>query len=94
MRLKSADRSIWTQWPQCENTCTSPLSTSCISLIEVSTLIIHGREDQVIPVSNSYYLEGILQNGDLAVWSRCGHWSMIERNADFNRQVRDFFLAG
>jgi pimeloyl-ACP methyl ester carboxylesterase len=55
-------------------------------------LIVHGREDQVIPVSNSYYLEGILQDADLAVWSKCGHWSMIERNVDFNRQVRDFFL--
>jgi pimeloyl-ACP methyl ester carboxylesterase len=55
-------------------------------------LIVHGREDQVIPVSNSYYLEGILENGDLSVYSKCGHWSMIERNADFNRQVRDFFL--
>jgi pimeloyl-ACP methyl ester carboxylesterase len=56
------------------------------------TLIVHGREDQVIPVSNSYYLEGILQDADLSVWSKCGHWSMIERNSDFNRQVRDFFL--
>ncbi len=57
------------------------------------TLVVHGREDQVIPVSNSYYLEGILENADLAVWSKCGHWSMIERNADFNRQVRDFLLG-
>jgi pimeloyl-ACP methyl ester carboxylesterase len=57
------------------------------------TLIVHGREDQVIPVSNSYYLEGILENADLSVYSHCGHWSMIERNADFNRQVRDFLLG-
>jgi pimeloyl-ACP methyl ester carboxylesterase len=53
---------------------------------------VHGREDAVIPVSNSYYLEGILQNADLSVYANCGHWSMIERNADFNRQVRDFLL--
>jgi pimeloyl-ACP methyl ester carboxylesterase len=56
------------------------------------TLIVHGREDAVIPVSNSYYLEGILPNADLSVYANCGHWSMIERNADFNRQVLDFFL--
>jgi pimeloyl-ACP methyl ester carboxylesterase len=55
------------------------------------TLIVHGREDAVIPVSNSYYLEGILPNADLSVYANCGHWSMIERNADFNRQVLDFF---
>ena len=60
--------------------------------LQHQALIVHGREDQVIPVANSYYLEDVLENGDLAVWSKCGHWSMIERNADFNRQVRDFFL--
>jgi len=31
------------------------------------TLIVHGCEDQLIPVANSYYLESILENGDLAV---------------------------
>jgi pimeloyl-ACP methyl ester carboxylesterase len=55
------------------------------------TLILHGREDQVIPVSNSYRLEELLDNADLGVYSHCGHWSMIERTADFNRMVRDFF---
>jgi pimeloyl-ACP methyl ester carboxylesterase len=54
------------------------------------TLIVHGREDEVIPVANSYYLESIMQNADLSVYANCGHWSMIERNADFNRHVRDF----
>lgn len=57
------------------------------------TLIVHGREDQVIPLSNSYKLEELIDNADLAVFSHCGHWSMIERTADFNRLVRDFFLG-
>jgi pimeloyl-ACP methyl ester carboxylesterase len=56
-------------------------------------LIVHGREDKVIPLSNSYQLEQLLDNADLAVFSHCGHWSMIERTADFNRLVRDFFLG-
>jgi pimeloyl-ACP methyl ester carboxylesterase len=56
-------------------------------------LIVHGREDRVIPVSNSYRLEELLPNADLSVFSKCGHWSMIERTADFNRQVRDFLLT-
>jgi pimeloyl-ACP methyl ester carboxylesterase len=25
------------------------------------------------------------------VFSHCGHWSMIERTADFNRSVSEFF---
>jgi len=57
------------------------------------TLIVHGREDQVIPVANSYRLLELLDNADLSVYSHCGHWSMIERRDDFNRQVRDFFLG-
>jgi pimeloyl-ACP methyl ester carboxylesterase len=57
------------------------------------TLIVHGREDAVIPVQNSYDLMGLIDNADLAVFSHCGHWSMIERTADFNRLVRDFFLG-
>jgi pimeloyl-ACP methyl ester carboxylesterase len=57
------------------------------------TLIVHGREDKVIPVQNSYDLMQLLDNADLAVFSHCGHWSMIERTADFNRLVRDFFLG-
>jgi pimeloyl-ACP methyl ester carboxylesterase len=57
------------------------------------TLITHGREDQVIPLSNSYRLMELLDNADLAVFSHCGHWSMIERTTDFNRLVRDFFLG-
>ena len=57
------------------------------------TLILHGREDQVIPLQNSYDLLQLIDNADLGVFSHCGHWSMIERTADFNRLVRDFFLG-
>lgn len=32
-----------------------------------------------------------LVNGDLHVFANCGHWSQIERSADFNRLVHDFF---
>ena len=54
---------------------------------------MHGREDKVIPLANSYKLMELIDNADLAVFSHCGHWSMIERTADFNRLVRDFFLG-
>jgi pimeloyl-ACP methyl ester carboxylesterase len=57
------------------------------------TLIIHGREDQVIPVETSLHLMQLIENGDLHVFSHCGHWVQIERSTDFNRLVGDF-LAG
>jgi len=55
------------------------------------TLIVHGREDQVIPVQTSLRLMELIDNADLSVFSHCGHWSMIERTADFNRSVSQFF---
>jgi pimeloyl-ACP methyl ester carboxylesterase len=54
---------------------------------------VHGREDQVIPVTNSYQLMELIERADLHVFGRCGHWSQIERTADFNRLVRDFFVG-
>lgn len=54
------------------------------------TLIVHGREDQVIPVQTSLRLMELVDNADLNVFSHCGHWSMIERTDDFNRNVSEF----
>jgi pimeloyl-ACP methyl ester carboxylesterase len=56
-------------------------------------LVVHGREDRVIPVSNSHRLSEMIPGADLVVFSRCGHWTQIERTADFNRLVRDFFVG-
>jgi pimeloyl-ACP methyl ester carboxylesterase len=56
------------------------------------TLLVHGREDQVIPVQTSFKLLELLDNADLHVFSHCGHWTMIERATQFNRLVRDFLL--
>jgi pimeloyl-ACP methyl ester carboxylesterase len=54
-------------------------------------LVIHGREDQVIPLETSYKLLELIDNADLHVFSKCGHWSQIERNAEFNKLALDFF---
>jgi pimeloyl-ACP methyl ester carboxylesterase len=55
-------------------------------------LIVHGRDDQVIPLTNSYRLFELLDLADLAVLGQCGHWSMIERRIDFIRLVHNFLL--
>jgi pimeloyl-ACP methyl ester carboxylesterase len=61
-----------------------------IRAIAHRTLIVHGREDQVIPVETSLHLFRLLDRGDLHVFAHCGHWTQIERAAEFSRLVRDF----
>jgi 2-hydroxymuconate-semialdehyde hydrolase len=57
------------------------------------TLIFHGREDQVLPVEVSIRLNQLIPRSQLHVFGQCGHWTQIERTADFNRLVRDFIAA-
>lgn len=54
------------------------------------TLVIHGREDRVIPLSNSLRLAEWIPKVQLHVFGHCGHWTQIEHAARFNRLVGDF----
>ena len=54
------------------------------------TLVIHGRDDQVIPLSNSILLADWISRSQLHVFGRCGHWTQIEHAARFARLVGDF----
>lgn len=55
-------------------------------------LIIHGREDAVIPLESSLRLHQLLKHSELHVYGECGHWTQIEKKNHFNRLVKDFFL--
>jgi len=54
------------------------------------TLLIHGREDQVIPLATSLTLSQWIPRSQLHVFGRCGHWTQIEHSARFARLVGDF----
>lgn len=54
------------------------------------TLVIHGREDRVIPLANAYTLTDWIPRAQLHVYGRCGHWTQIEHAARFARLVGDF----
>jgi 2-hydroxymuconate-semialdehyde hydrolase len=54
------------------------------------TLVIHGREDQVIPVNNSTTLANWISKSQLHIFGRCGHWTQIEHAARFNQLVVNF----
>jgi 2-hydroxymuconate-semialdehyde hydrolase len=54
------------------------------------TLVIHGREDRVIPLANSLTLADWIPNSQLHVFGHCGHWTQIEHAGRFARLVGDF----
>lgn len=59
--------------------------------LEHPVLIVHGREDRVMPPAGSFKLLELLPNAQLHVFGKCGHWTMIEHRDRFNRLVADFF---
>lgn len=62
-----------------------------IQALQQPTLIIHGREDQVIPMQTSLKLFELIQHAQLHVFGESGHWAQIEHSARFSRLLRDFF---
>lgn len=64
-----------------------------IAALPHRTLVVHGREDQVIPLANAHRLLELIPHAELHVFGRCGHWSQIEHTDAFNRLVLDFLTA-
>jgi pimeloyl-ACP methyl ester carboxylesterase len=62
-----------------------------VRAIHTRTLLIHGREDKVVPAEVSLNMVRLLADADLSVFARCGHWTQIERADDFNRLVGGWF---
>lgn len=64
-----------------------------IARIRQRALVIHGREDKVIPLAASERLFRLLPDAELHVFGRCGHWTQIEHRERFNLIVRNFLSA-
>ena len=58
--------------------------------LDKELLIIHGRDDRVIPASVSQRLFELTDRSQLHLFGRCGHWVQIEHTDRFNRLVGDF----
>jgi len=72
----------------------APLTGDVLGGIEAETLVVHGRQDHVIPVVSSWNLLAHLRAGHLVVLDRCGHWAQIEHARRFNLLVSDFLTHG
>jgi 2-hydroxymuconate-semialdehyde hydrolase len=61
--------------------------------LQMPTLVIHGRDDLVIPVEVSERMARLIPRADLHIFCECGHWVQIERTSDFVELVSDFMLG-
>jgi len=63
---------------------------SSLAKVEHSTLVLHGREDRVIPLELGLRLLNAIPNAQLHVFGRCGHWVQVERKKEFIQLVTQF----
>jgi 2-hydroxymuconate-semialdehyde hydrolase len=61
-----------------------------IRAIPHKTLLVHGRDDKVIPLQTSLTMNQWIVDSQLHIYGRCGHWTQIEFAGPFGRLVTDF----
>lgn len=62
-------------------------SAGFLAKVAVPTLVVHGREDNVVPPQAAHFASTHIPEADLRVYSRCGHWVQLERPDDFVRDL-------
>ncbi|WP_299182936.1 alpha/beta hydrolase [uncultured Neptuniibacter sp.] len=66
------------------------IEDEALARIDQEVLIIHGREDRVVPVHVSEALFKKIRNAQLHLFGSCGHWTQIEQAERFNHLVTGF----
>ena len=64
-----------------------------IRQIQIPTLVIHGRDDRIIPLEVGLRIYQLLPRADMHIFGQCGHWTQIEKTADFNALVIYFLQS-
>jgi 2-hydroxymuconate-semialdehyde hydrolase len=54
------------------------------------TMLVHGREDVIVPWQSSQRLHELIPDSELHVFGQCGHWTQIERRERFIELVTPF----
>jgi 2-hydroxy-6-oxo-6-(2'-aminophenyl)hexa-2,4-dienoate hydrolase len=68
-------------------------SEEAIASVKVPTLIVNGKDDQVVPLKNAYRFLALLENSWGYFIPHCGHWAMLEAPAQFVAATRHFLQA-
>lgn len=76
--------------PTGENPVVRGIPEKLLRKVTARTLILHGREDRVVPYERALDMHQWLENSDLHSFGKCGHWVQIEREPEFLKLVTDF----
>jgi 2-hydroxy-6-oxonona-2,4-dienedioate hydrolase len=67
-----------------------PDLSSRLGEISAPALITWGRDDRFVPIDWGLRMLWGMQNAQMHLFSRCGHWAQWEHAEKFNRLVIDF----
>jgi 3-oxoadipate enol-lactonase len=67
-----------------------PDSTMLLETIDIPTLVIHGQDDQLIPVSEAQAAGKAIPGAELVIVPGAGHMPNLEQPEAFNDAVRSF----
>lgn len=89
---KPGARNAFTSWLRSE-VLWSGLRTDYVGKLHevtVPTLILHGAEDRLVPVSWAQRAHTLIKGSELHIFPECGHWPPREKTDEFNSVVLSF----
>ncbi len=63
---------------------------AALAKIKAPTLVVHGREDKVVPPECGMLIAQTVPQADLHLFGQCGHWVQAEQATRFTWLVRNF----
>jgi 2-hydroxymuconate-semialdehyde hydrolase len=66
---------------------------AALRALQQPTLVLHGREDVIVPLDISQRFCALIPNSELHVFGMCGHWTQIEKKDRFLALVIPFLAA-
>ncbi len=67
-----------------------PDSTPTLAKIDMPTLVIHGEDDQIIPLAEAEAMFEAIEGSEMVVLENAGHLPNLEQPEKFNEAVADF----
>lgn len=67
------------------------LTEADLARLQCEVLLIHGREDFIVPVQVSVRANAVIPRCQLHTFGQCGHWVTVERTREMRDLVNSFF---